>query len=179
MLDSVLPYRDVLKRLGEEDPNYKHNPVDEEWENAKTICSFFKRFYDATILFCGSGYPTTHLFVKEISAIKKQLLGGVESTDYFLSSMSHKMLLKYEEYWSNLPATYDIALALDPRYKRKLLRFYLIQLHGNEMGIIRSDRSLALMQVLFDQYKSEMCPAVERASSDLAKPSNEEEEIQN
>ena len=178
MLESVLPYRDVFKRLEEEDSSYKHKPSDDEWENAATVCKFLKRFYDVTKLFCGVDYPAIHLFLKEISTIKKVILGGTISTEYFLSSMCYKMLSKFDEYWSDIPVTYDIALILDPRYKRKLLKFYLAQLHGRELGALRFERTIALMQLLFDQYKNKISPVVDRASTEVVIPSNDEEEIQ-
>ena len=49
-------------RLAQRDSEYKVLPSEYDWLMAKEICERLEIFYDATLLFFGSSYPTANVF---------------------------------------------------------------------------------------------------------------------
>ena len=67
MIDSVMRYCSVLNRLEEEDANFKHYPLGDEWNRVESITRFLKPFNDITTLFSGTDYPTANLYFQGMS----------------------------------------------------------------------------------------------------------------
>jgi len=66
MLESALFYRRAFQHLELSDSNYKNCPNSNEWERVEKISKFLKFFYDATLLFSGTRYPTASLYFPAI-----------------------------------------------------------------------------------------------------------------
>ncbi|XP_024020634.1 zinc finger BED domain-containing protein RICESLEEPER 2-like [Morus notabilis] len=66
MLESALYYRRVFQHLELSDSNYKHCPSSAEWDKVEKIKTFLKLFYDATLKFSGTKYPTANLYFPSI-----------------------------------------------------------------------------------------------------------------
>ncbi|XP_026428804.1 zinc finger BED domain-containing protein RICESLEEPER 2-like [Papaver somniferum] len=123
MLDSCLVYRGVFSHLKEVDPDYKHCPNDEEWEQIDVVTKFLKTFYDLTTLFSGSKYPTSNLYFEGVCQV--QVLLKKESTNEieFIRDMVKEMQQKFDSYWTNLSPILAMALVLDPGCKLQYLNF--------------------------------------------------------
>ena len=63
MLKSALFYHRAFQHLELSDSNYRHCPSLKEWEKVVKNAKFLKIFYDATLKFSGSKYPTINLYL--------------------------------------------------------------------------------------------------------------------
>ena len=70
MLSIALEYKDVFHRLSHREPLYKHVPNDLDWNLAKEICDKLELFYEVTVIFSGTKYPTANLYFPNICEIK-------------------------------------------------------------------------------------------------------------
>ena len=65
MLLVALQYKDVFERLSQRESQYKSLPSEYDWEMASHICQRLKIFYDMTLLFSSTSYPTTNIFFQK------------------------------------------------------------------------------------------------------------------
>jgi hypothetical protein len=89
-----------------------------------------KKFFDLTEMFSGSLYPTANLFYRGFCEIKVLLDEWSVSQDTTISAMASSMSTKFEKYWKKSSTTLAVACFLDPRYKKRLLEFYMRKFHG-------------------------------------------------
>ena len=155
MLESAIHYRRAFQHLELSDSNYKHCPSSAEWEKVEKIKTFLKLFYDATISFSGTKYPTSNLFFPSIWQCCFHLKTLRESTSGsnvdFLRDMADQMWTKFQKYWSEFHLTLAIACVLDPRYKLQFVDFSYKKLYGSDcMECIR------LKDKLFGLFKEYM-----------------------
>ncbi|KMZ68252.1 hypothetical protein ZOSMA_244G00030 [Zostera marina] len=101
MLESALLYKDVFRRYKEYDLSFTWLPTEEEWESSEKICEFLSYFYDATLVFSGTTYPTSNLFFYELWKLNNRLNKGCIKSDQYIHDMSWKMKEKYDKYWGN------------------------------------------------------------------------------
>lgn len=66
MLKQAIHYRLAFNRLflRHRHKYLKCAPTDDDWTMAKSLCTCLKRFYDATLIFSGSSYPTAIYFLQ-------------------------------------------------------------------------------------------------------------------
>lgn len=121
MLQVALMYKDVFPKLAKRDKKYKCLPSDDDWDKAKDICSRFEIFYDVTLLFSGTKYPTANIYFPKIFEIKLALMEWVLESDVTIRTMAHKMLEKFDKYWDIIHGIMGVACVLDPRYKLMML----------------------------------------------------------
>ena len=62
MLKTALLYKKVFERSKLRDPKYKCLPSDNDWIRAQKLCDKLEVFYEVTLLFSGTKYPTANLF---------------------------------------------------------------------------------------------------------------------
>lgn len=133
MLRDALYYRAAFERLMscERGRYEKIAPSSAEWEKAKSLLPCLKKFFDLTELFSGTLYPTANLFFKGFCEIKFLLTDWCHSDDPTISSMATSMSFKFEKYWKKSNVALAIASVLDPRFKRKIVEFYLRRVYKN------------------------------------------------
>ena len=95
MLDSALLYRRAFQHLELSDSNYKSCPTAEEWTRVEKIWGFLKVFYEATLVFSGSQYPTANLYFPKIFECYLTLKATKEGEDEYLKQMANKMWDKF------------------------------------------------------------------------------------
>ena len=66
MLQSALSYRRAFQHLELIDYNFKHCPTSGEWEKAEKIKKFLAVFYDVTLVFSSTKYPTANLYFPQV-----------------------------------------------------------------------------------------------------------------
>ncbi|KAK4382173.1 hypothetical protein Sango_2898000 [Sesamum angolense] len=64
----------------------------------------------------GSDYPTSNLFLNEVSRVKVLLDKKALENDIFIRDMVAKMKSKFDKYWGDSNLLISIAAVLDPRY---------------------------------------------------------------
>lgn len=92
------------------------------------IKAFLKLFYDATLSFSGTKYPSANLFFPSIWQccfhLKKLRESSTESgDDDYLQHTADQMWTKFQKYWYEFHLTLPIACALNPRYMLQFVDF--------------------------------------------------------
>ncbi|KAL5550700.1 hypothetical protein UlMin_000876 [Ulmus minor] len=152
MLDSALLYRRAFEHLALSDSNYKSCPSAEEWDKVEKVWRFLQVFYDATLVFSGTKYPTANLFFPSISQCYLTLKMALEGTDEYLRFMASMMWVKFQKYWADFSVILAIACILDPRYKMTFVELCYKKAHGEDSLEILLVRNK--LYSLFDEYKS-------------------------
>ncbi|KAG5531998.1 hypothetical protein RHGRI_026573 [Rhododendron griersonianum] len=146
MLLTAIKYRSAFGRLRLKDPQYKCCPNDDDWNMAIDICERLKVFYEVTLLFSGTSYPTSNLFFKSVCEIKMKLSEWVLCENFVVSDMALKMIEKYDKYWENSHGFLGAAAVLDPRFKMSLIEYYYSSIYGE-----RGDEMIeSIMRCCFD-----------------------------
>ncbi|XP_021769844.1 zinc finger BED domain-containing protein RICESLEEPER 2-like [Chenopodium quinoa] len=109
------------RRYKNREPSYNLLPSDEEWKKVEVVCTFSSLFNQATEIISGSEYPTSNLFLPELTNIKEALESQVESDYDFMRAMAQRMKVKFDKYWGNCNLIISVAAALDLRNKLKLI----------------------------------------------------------
>lgn len=97
---------------------------------AKLLCTCLKRFYDATLLFSGTTYPTENLFFTKFCQIKLAIADWCINSDPIVAAMGSKMKAKYDKYWEKCNMVISVACFLDPRFKTNLVNYYAEKIYG-------------------------------------------------
>nr|KAJ0194396.1 hypothetical protein LSAT_V11C800414680 [Lactuca sativa] len=84
MLSCTLYYRLAFSHLSLSDSNFQDFPSSNEYERVEKMCSFLKVFYDATLQFSGSLYPTSNLYFPQIFGIQLNLVEEKKSLDEYM-----------------------------------------------------------------------------------------------
>ena len=116
MLQSALSYRRAFQHLELTDYNFKHYPTSGEWEKAEKIKKFLAVFYDVTLVFSGTKYPTANFYFPQVVIVYFTLKKESDNEDEYMRKMSDQMLVKFEKYWIEFSVVLAIAVVLDPRY---------------------------------------------------------------
>jgi hypothetical protein len=133
MLRDALYYKAAFMRLKSSDRRRyeKITPSPSEWAMAFKLFQCLKKFYDLTELFSGTLYPTANLFYRGFCEIKILLDDWCLSQDAIISGMATSMNKKFEKYRKKSSTTLVVACFLDPRYKKRLIEFYMRKFHGS------------------------------------------------
>ncbi|XP_060966946.1 zinc finger BED domain-containing protein RICESLEEPER 2 [Cannabis sativa] len=136
MLTSAITYKDVFSRLIHTEKNYKKEPSERDWLLAKVMCEKLKLFYNVTVIYSGTKYPTANHFFSKICEI-----------------LALNMMDKFEQYWTSIHGILAIATVLDPRFKMKLIEYYFPKIYvGEYQNEVK--RSRMLCYDLVKEYKS-------------------------
>ncbi|PKA56374.1 Putative AC transposase [Apostasia shenzhenica] len=129
MLQTVIEYKDVFSCSKQRDKVYNSLPTDGEWAEARLICEKLQLFHEITELFSGSCYPTANLLFLKIYDIKVDLIAWVSSPDEVVSTVTSRMIDKFDKYWKIFNHVMAIAAVLYPRFKMKLVSFYFKEIY--------------------------------------------------
>jgi hypothetical protein len=153
MLRDVVYYRLAFESLTSyERRRYEHiSPSPDEWEKAQTLLPFLKKFYDLTEILSGTSYPTANLFIKSFCEIKIMLNGWCSSTDPTISEMANVMIVKFDKYWKKSNVALVVANVLDPRFKTRIVEFYLRKLYGNSFQV-ELDKFNNVLEKMYHRY---------------------------
>jgi hypothetical protein len=155
MLSIAEKYQKAFELLGEED-SHLVVPGSLDWENARAFVKYLQIFYDATLNMSGSNYVTSSLYFMQLCIIQDVLNAGCFESDPILSAMATSMQAKYDKYWGSLDKInlmLYIAFIVDPRYKLKVLVFWLKQCHGPTWAEAIEENVKDLLNRLIEQYR--------------------------
>lgn len=148
------PFPDVFTRVKSRDTRYTCLPTDYDWELATEICERLQLFYEVTVMFSGSKYPTANVFFPLICEIGYSLREWTNSPIEDIKDMASQMLLKFNKYWSVIHGIMGMAAVLDPRYKLKFVELLLPVLYGEEKAKIEFQNLEGFVKTLFQEYES-------------------------
>ena len=98
MLQSALSYRRSFQQQELIDYNFKHCPTSGEWEKAEKIKKFLAVFYDVTLVFSSTKYPTANLYFPQVFIVYFTLKKESISDDEYMRKMANQMLVKFEKF---------------------------------------------------------------------------------
>ncbi|OMO90348.1 hypothetical protein COLO4_19223 [Corchorus olitorius] len=125
--------------------------ADYEFPWIEHIFQFLKPFYDITLLFSGSDYPTANLYFENVFIIQKNIEKELLSTYVIFREMALNMKNKFSKYWEEHTMVLSFACILDPRFKLQLLQYLFPQLGSQYED--SSQLILEQMKKLFEEYK--------------------------
>ncbi|XP_009791292.2 zinc finger BED domain-containing protein RICESLEEPER 2-like [Nicotiana sylvestris] len=132
MLRVAIEYKEVFNKLSLTETNYKSYPTGEQWSNAEDVFDKLKLFYHITEQFSGTQYPTSSQYFTKVCEIKLELEAWVKELNPLISDMASAMLLKFKKYWDDVHILMGVAAIFDPRYKMRLVEFFLPLIYGEE-----------------------------------------------
>ncbi|XBI61761.1 hypothetical protein VPH35_042508 [Triticum aestivum] len=163
MLCYALYYKDALKHFASKHQTFLSNfhLCDEEWNRVATKEKFIKPLYDITCTFLTTKHKTASLYFLGLYKVYR-LLGVTKGQDNFMASMVKDMTAKFNKYWSKYNLVLACAAVLDPRYKINLVSFCFKKIYGDVGASQYTDRVVALLHRLFDEYEKSLssCSAV-------------------
>ncbi|CAA0806027.1 Unknown protein [Striga hermonthica] len=153
MLYDALHYKPAFIRLKSSNRRKYANisPSEAKWEMATKICHCLKNFYDLTELLSGTSYPTANLFYRGFCEIKEILDKWCVCDDFTIREMAISMHEKFEKYWTNSSTSLAVASFLEPRYKKKLIEFYMRKFYGDYYQP-QLDELLTVIKKLYQFY---------------------------
>ena len=107
MLAAAQQYEKAFDTFFEEDPNFRTEedkykiPMENDWANARRLCTLLKKFYDLTLRVSGSLYVTSNTHVDEIGNVLVELKNCMQSDDLNMRSITVKMRERYDKYWKS------------------------------------------------------------------------------
>lgn len=171
MLSHAISYRSAFGRLVYlHNDKYKHcAPSYDEWNMAASFCKCLKLFNEATVLFSRTQYPTANLFWWKFCEIKVAITDWCASVDILIASMAQAMQEKYDKYWKKSNIALDVVCFLDPRYKKRLIEYF--------MKSIYKDRAAAELSLIMDVVKRLFEAYLSSTPSQTSKASAQSEPI--
>ncbi|KAL0381242.1 UNVERIFIED_CONTAM: Zinc finger BED domain-containing protein RICESLEEPER 2 [Sesamum angustifolium] len=149
MLAAAIKFKDVFPRFADRELHYDICPSAEDWTKAEKVCSVLELFWTATHIVSGSDYPTSNLFLNEVSRVKVLLDKKALENDIFIRDMVAKMKSKFDKYWGDSNLLMSIAAVLDPRCKLRALEFCFPRLYSSE----NVERQIAVVRkTLYELY---------------------------
>jgi hypothetical protein len=86
------------------------------------------------------------------------------SADETISVMAVAMNEKFEKYWKQSNIALDVACFLDPRYKTKLIEYYMRKFYGHEYQV-ELDEFVSVIKKLYQFYASSPNAAIKKKSN--------------
>lgn len=148
MLEVALKYKRVFERMSEEwlsfmeyfrendDKDIKRigPPTAQDWDNAKALVHFLKKFYDATLELSASKTPTSQLIYQSMIALYIEIeKKSNDESNQILKNVASAMKEKFAKYWGDwnkMNPLIFIASILDPRNKLKMIKVGIKKLEG-------------------------------------------------
>ncbi|GKB42927.1 zinc finger BED domain-containing protein RICESLEEPER 2-like protein [Tanacetum coccineum] len=153
MLEVAIIYKDVFRRLKQRDARYKSVPTERDWHLASNICKKLKLFYNVTLMFSGTKYPTMNTFFTSICDIRYELNKWRHEEDEVIKDMAEQMILKFDKYWSDIHGFMGVAAVLDPRMKLKIMKFLFPKLyHSTQRAEEEFTKFKKFVCALFKEY---------------------------
>ncbi|XP_058212027.1 zinc finger BED domain-containing protein RICESLEEPER 2-like [Rhododendron vialii] len=108
-----------------------------DWKKCGLFVTFLKLFYDATKKFSASLFVTSNVFFHELFEVETHIDESILSGDSFMSKIAIEMKRKFQTYWGDVEkfnSLLYVAVALDPQYKLRLVKFCYTRSKGKAVG---------------------------------------------
>ncbi|KAL9259691.1 Zinc finger BED domain-containing protein [Drosera capensis] len=132
MLLAASDLMEVFSCLDTSDSEYMETPSLEEWKQVESLCSQLKLLYETATLLTEKVNPPPNVFFHEAWKIQLELARTAASDDPFVSSLAKPMQDKFKKYWEDSCLVLAIAVAMDPRFKMKLVEFSFTKIFGEQ-----------------------------------------------
>ncbi|XP_010687924.2 zinc finger BED domain-containing protein DAYSLEEPER isoform X1 [Beta vulgaris subsp. vulgaris] len=132
MLLAASELKQVFSCLDTCDPDYKDAPSMEDWSLVENICMYLKLLYDTVNLLLAKPTPSSNVFFHEVWKIQLELARAAASDDLFVAGLAKPLQDKFHKYWKNSCLVLAVAVAMDPRFKMKLVEFSFTKIFMDE-----------------------------------------------
>ncbi|CAI9279607.1 unnamed protein product [Lactuca saligna] len=137
MLETTLKFERAFKRMRQEDPAFEKDlkdgfPSQKDWESARNLSLCLKQFFEATKRMSGTLYVTDNMHYHEILGVLASLLEWTQDEDINIVLMGDQIRKKFDKYYGDFGKTNVmvlVAVALDPRYKMRFVKFSLRKIY--------------------------------------------------
>ncbi|XP_015696132.2 zinc finger BED domain-containing protein RICESLEEPER 4-like [Oryza brachyantha] len=131
MLLAALEYRQVFTLMESCYDSYSTAPSTEDWEKAKAACGFLKTMYTSAVkIITEEGNPTANIFFHEACLLQQELQDGTAHEDAVVRGMAIGAHERFDRYWKDCNVVLAIAVAMDPRFKMKIVEFTYSKIYG-------------------------------------------------
>ncbi|KAL1298059.1 zinc finger BED domain-containing protein DAYSLEEPER-like [Arachis hypogaea] len=158
MLAAACELKEVFGCFDDSGPDYKMNLTMDDWKHVEKLCMCLKYLYDAANILTIRPYPTANLFFPEASNLLLELTHAAFSQDPFYSTLVMPLQEKFDRYWRESCLILAAAVAMDPRYKMKLVESTFARIFGQN-----SEPRLRIVEdglhELFVEYIIQMLPS--------------------
>lgn len=135
MLVAASELKQVFSCLDTCDPDYKDAPSMEDWSQVENICMYLKLLYDTANLLLAKPTPSSNVFFHEVWKIQLELARAAASDDLFVAGLAKPLQDKFHKYWKNSCLVLAVAVAMDPRFKMKLVEFSFTKIFMDEAPV--------------------------------------------
>jgi hypothetical protein len=111
--------------------NFKYDPEASLRMFLSIFCNYWWKFYE----------------------IKLALREWCESANITIASMAEAMQKKYDKYWKKSNIALAVACFLDPRYKKKLVEYFMLKIY-KDSAVAELTRFMDVVNQLFQSYLS-------------------------
>lgn len=136
-----------------------------EWQTVQNVCDFLEAFYDVTVLFSGSDYPTANLYFENVVYIEHLLVKAHADPSDCIKKMAAPMLEKFSKYWENYTSIFAVAVMLDPRYKINYVKEMYGILYEDEEVNRKVQEAYNAFTELYEYYSQSVTPTTSSSSS--------------
>ncbi|CAA0817429.1 Unknown protein [Striga hermonthica] len=143
-------------------------PSYHEWDKAQILIPFLKKFFELTEIFSGTTYPTANLFFRGFCEIKILLADWCISKDTTICGMANAMSVKFDKYWKKSNIALAVANFLDPRFKRRIVKFYLRKFYNNSYQA-ELEKFNGILRKMFQCYVS-AAPSSSKSNKEVEEP---------
>ncbi|GAU27818.1 hypothetical protein TSUD_113980 [Trifolium subterraneum] len=135
MLVAASELKEVFTCFEAFDPDYRISITMDDWKQVENLCACLKFLYDAAQFLTIQPYPTANLFFLEMAQLEVKLTEA--SQDPFCCSLIISLQEQFDWYWNKSCFILAIAVAMDPRYKMKLVESTFAQIFGENAESIK------------------------------------------
>lgn len=162
MFEFAIKVRKTFYFLELKDRAYRHEIADSlpshvDWSYAEGLVPFLRSFYETTVKIFGSLYITLNACTKEIFGLSLLIMKmGMDGTNS-IREMSSKMREKHDKYWGNIDnmnMIIFVATILDPRYKRKWVKWLIDEIYSKEEAVYLLSKIDDALEKMFKHYKT-------------------------
>lgn len=132
MLLAALDYRQVFTLLESYYDNYGTAPSTEDWKKVEAACGFLKLLYAFTlnIMSAEGNHQTANMFFHDAWVLQLELQNGMAHGDDVIRGIVIGIHEKFGKYWKDCNVVLAIAVAMDPRFKMKMVEFAYSKIYG-------------------------------------------------
>ncbi|XP_021760753.1 zinc finger BED domain-containing protein DAYSLEEPER-like [Chenopodium quinoa] len=157
MLLAASELKQVFSCLDTCDPDYKDAPSMDDWSQVENICMYLKLLYDTANLLLVKPTPSSNVFFHEVWKIQLELARAAASDDLFVAGLAKPLQDRFLKYWKNSCLVLAVAVAMDPRFKMKLVEFSFTKIFMDEAPVYIRNVDEGIHE-LFHEYVTHPLP---------------------
>ncbi|CAO2821478.1 unnamed protein product [Amaranthus hypochondriacus] len=178
MLLAASELKQVFSCLDTCDLDYKDAPSMEDWKEVENILMYLKLLFDTANLLMSEPTPSSNVFFHEVWKIQLELARAAASDDLFVAGLAKPLQDKFHKYWKNSCLVLAVAVAMDPRFKMKLVEFSFTKIFMDEAPVYIRIVDEGLHE-LFQEYLTVPLPLTPLENNNVGNVGGEDHHLNN